>query len=155
VSDDQTIIPEKLNRKSSSGFVEGLKTEWALFWQTILGEDEDEEDVEVNLQSKDPFLNGKLETLNLEQIKAITKALSGDRKILNQRLESLHKEMNLNTAKLESLALVGGEPEDTLLRLNELNDLGSTLSEKLDDINERLKLARACEDELKKSSREL
>jgi chromosome segregation ATPase len=139
--------------KKSAGFVDGLKTEWALFWETILGDVEGEEATDT--ESKDPFLNGKLETLSLEQIKAITRALSSDRKKVNQRLESLTKELELNTAKLESLKLVGGEFEEPMRRINELSDQGQALSEQLTKINQRLKQARECEDILKKAQRDL
>ena len=142
-------------KSNPNSFVESLKTEWNLFWETILGEDEDEDENENPEQkTKDPFVTGKLEVLNLEQIKAITKALSSDRKTLNQKLESINKEIEENTAKLESLKLVGGESDDTVKKLNDLSDLGQNLSEQLDRINERLKLARNREDHLKKSLRE-
>ena len=139
--------------KKSAGFVDGLKTEWALFWETIVGDITGEEESETD--SKDPFVNGKLETLSLEQIKAITRALSSDRKKVNQRLESLSKELELNTAKLESMKLVGGDTVEPLQRINTLSDQGQGLSEQLIKINERLKLARECEDHLKKSQRDL
>ena len=105
--------------------------------------------------TKDPFVTGKLETLSLEQIKAITKALSDDRKVLNQRLEALNIQMEESTEKLESLRLVGGEPDETLQTINQLTDLGQSLSEQLNKIDERLKLARAREDEVKQVQRDL
>lgn len=132
--------------------MDGLKTEWALFWETILGDNETEE---IQTDSKDPFVNGRLETLSLEQIKAITRALSSDRKKVNQRLEAISKELEMNTAKLESLKLVGGDIEDPMERINVLSDQGQTLSEQLIKINDRLKLARQHEDVLKKSQRDL
>lgn len=134
--------------KQSGGYFEGLKTEWNLFWETILGDDEQEVSVE---ETKDPFVTGKLEVLSLEQIKAITKALSSDRKVLNQKLEALNKEIEENSAKAESLKLVGGDSEEAVRRINELTDLGHSLSEQLHKINERLKLARTREDVIKKS----
>ena len=149
-----TASGPRKKKVKSSGFVEGLKTEWNLFWETILGEDESEPtEVESALGTKDPFVTGKLESLNLDQIKAITKALSSDRRKLNQRMESLNREIEENSQRLESLKLVGGEPEETVQRINELNDLGQTLSEQLNRINERLKIARQREDAIKKSPR--
>lgn len=148
-------------KNKSEGFVDGLKTEWALFWDTILGDENtdennldienDEEASAERAESKDPFINGKLEVLSLEQIKAITRALSSDRKKLNQRMESINKELELNTAKLESLKLVGGDFEEPLLRIDELNNQGQKFSEQLAEISERLKLARQREDGIKKS----
>jgi chromosome segregation ATPase len=148
--------PKSSNKKKSTtkpSYFEGLKTEWNLFWETILGEDELSEEGEK--ETKDPFVTGKLEVLSLDQIKAITKALSSDRKLLNQRLEALNKEIEENTEKVESLKLVGGDPEEAHRRIAELTDLGQNLSEQLNRINERLKLARSREDSIKKSAREL
>jgi chromosome segregation ATPase len=126
-------------------FVAGLKTEWSLFWESILGDD-------VAEPLKDPFLSGKIETLSLDKVKAITKALSQDRKTLNQKLESLNKELDLNAAKLDSLRLVGGETEDTEAKINELSDLGQALSNQLTKIDERLKIARNRERDLREGS---
>ncbi len=136
--------------KKKKSFVGGLKTEWNLFWETIIGDDETP-DNEGPLKTKDPFVTGKLETLTMDQIKAITKALSSDRRKLNQRLESLAKEIDENTAKLESLKLVGSETEETRISINELHDLGQSISEQLNRINERLKKARQTEDQLKRN----
>lgn len=127
---------------SNKSFVEGLKTEWSLFWQTILGDEEEGQGPHFDLHSRDPFLNGRIETLSLEKIKAITKALSQDRKRLNQRLESLGKELDLNSVKLDSLRLVGGETEDTEKKINELSDIGQALSLQLAKIDDRLRAAR-------------
>lgn len=141
-------------KNKSEGLIDGLKTEWSLFWDTILGDEDSDQDGkknEDNLESKDPFVNGKLESLSLEQIKAITRALSSDRKKLNQKMESLNKELELNVAKLESLKLVGGDFEEPLLRIDELNTQGQKFSEQMNDISERLRLARQREDEIKKA----
>ena len=45
--------------------LDGLKTEWALFWDSLLGEESGEED------QKDPFETGKIELLSIEKIKEI------------------------------------------------------------------------------------
>lgn len=142
---------KKKKSHNHGGYFEGLKTEWNLFWETILGDDEFEENKEA---IKDPFVTGKVEVLNLDQIKAITQALSADRKLLNQRLEALNKEIEENTAKAESLKLVGGEPDEAEKKISELTDLGHSLSEQLNKINERLKIARSREDLIKKASKE-
>ncbi|MGZ3804659.1 MAG: hypothetical protein ACXVB4_10640, partial [Pseudobdellovibrionaceae bacterium] len=77
-----------------------------------------------------------------DQLNDIIKALSQDRKQLNQKLESLHKEIELNSAKLESIRLVGGRGEDVLKRINELSDMGQLLSEQLTKLDEKIKLTR-------------
>ena len=135
--------------RNSDSMLNGLKTEWNLFWHTILG-DEDE-----TIEIRDPFETGKLDALSAEQIKAITKALSADRKLLNQKLEYLNKEVDLNNAKLESLRLVGGEPEETEERLRQLSEMGFGISEQLNKINERLRLIRQREDQIKKGKSNL
>ena len=98
-------------------------------------------------------MTGQIETLGLEQIRAITKALSSDRKKLNQKLESLRKEIDLNSAKLEALRLVGGDFEQTLQNINSLHDLGESINSQLGKINDRLKMARAREDRIKSAKR--
>jgi chromosome segregation ATPase len=148
-----TASAPRKKKAKSNGFVEGLKTEWNLFWETILGDEHDGEATAEKEQTKDPFVTGKLETLTLDQIKAITKALSSDRRKLNQRMETLNREIEENSQRLESLKLVGGEADGTVQKINELNDLGQTLSEQLNRINERLKIARSREDKIKKQAR--
>ena len=147
--DDVLTIEEK------PSFMEGLKTEWNLFWETILGDEpEESESQATGAKTKDPFVTGKLESLTLEQIKAITKALSSDRRKLNQRLEKLRQEMDEYTMKLENHQLLGGEPAEAQAKINELSDLGQSISEQLDRINERLKMARQREGAIKKSPRD-
>jgi seryl-tRNA synthetase len=117
---------------SNRSIVKNLKNEWALFWESIAGEG----------QTGDAFETGKLEVLNREQLNDIIKALSQDRKRLNQKLESLHKEIELNSAKLESIRLVGGRDEEILKRINELSDIGQVLSEQLNKLDEKIKWTR-------------
>lgn len=124
----------------SRSMVGTLKNEWSLLMDMFQGED---------LEAKDAFETGKLEVLSLNQIRSMTKALSEDRKKINQRLESLNKELDLNAAKLESLRLGGQDHEQTLSRIHELTDLGQNLSEALDKLDSRLKEARQKEEELR------
>ena len=117
---------------SRSSLVKSLKNEWALFWESIAGEG----------HTEDAFETGKIEILSLDHLHEITRALSQDRKRLNQKLESLHKELELNSAKLESIRLTGGEDEDTLKRINELSDVGQVLSDQLNKLDEKIKWTR-------------
>jgi hypothetical protein len=128
---------------SSRGIVSALKNEWALLWEAFSGENE-----EANTKSNDAFCTGKLEVLTVAQVREITKSLSEGRKKLNQKLEILNKEIDLNTAKLESLELVGGDKESTLNRINELTDIGQNLTTALVKLDEKLRLAREQEDEV-------
>ena len=134
------------SNKKKNSFVGDLKIEWNLFWEGIVGEEDD-----LNAKpDKDALIIERLEVLSMDQIKALTKALSSDRKKLNQRMEYLSKEIEENSQKIDSLKLVGGEIEDTEVHINELHDLGQNISEQLDKINTRLKLARKREAVLKK-----
>lgn len=115
-----------------------------MFWQGLVGDEESAD------EEPDSFVSGKLEKLTLEQIREFTRVLSQDRKKLNQRLEAIHKEIDLNSAKLDSLKIVGADVKETLERLNQLSDMGQTMSFELSKLNEKLKVARRREDFLKK-----
>ncbi len=128
---------------SSRSRVKNLKNEWALFWESIAGEG----------QEANSFETGRLEVLNPDQLRDIIKALSQDRKRLNQKLESLHKELELNSAKLESIRLVGGEDDETLKRINELSDIGQILSEQLNKLDEKIKWTRVRQEEVQAEPR--
>jgi hypothetical protein len=127
-----------MNDDGSRSTVRSLRNEWALFWESITGVD----------NSEDAFQTGKLEILSPEQLHEIAKALSQDRKRLHQKLESLNKELELNTAKLESLRLIGNDEEDTLRRIGELNDLGQILSEQLNKLDEKIRWTRVKHEEI-------
>jgi hypothetical protein len=120
-----------MGEDGSRSIVKNLKSEWALFWESIAGEG-----------PEDAFETGKLEILNLDQLHDIIKALSQDRKRLNQKLESLKKELELNSVKLESIRLVGGQDDDTLKRIHELSDIGQVLSDQLNKLDEKIKWTR-------------
>ncbi len=143
------------------GFLDSLKSEWNLFWENIVGDDDetaakDAKKAAVSEESqKDPFSTGKLERLSLEQIKAITKVLSQDRAQLNQKLEKINRELEENMAKAQSLALVGGDFEEAQSKTSELNELGQQVAADLGKIDEQLKLARRREDVLKKAIKKL
>lgn len=126
--------------------VDSLKNEWSLLWESIAGDGEEEGTPE----NENSFENGQVRVLSLEDIRRLTRDLSHGRRTLNQRLESLHKELELNTAKLESLRLVGGEDEATVRKINELSEQGQRLSNELSQLDEKLKLARTHEDKIRR-----
>ncbi|GIL17563.1 MAG: hypothetical protein BroJett040_13140 [Oligoflexia bacterium] len=121
-----------------------LISEWKMFWEGLVGDTESAHD-------QDPFETGKLESLTLDQIKAITKALSTDKKKINQQLEKISQEIEENTEKLNSLRLVGGAQEETIESLHELTDVGQKMSGQIAKIDARLKAARQREDILRKT----
>jgi len=128
-------------------FVETIKTDWSLFWHGIVGDEETE-------RPADAFDTAKVEALTLEQIKKITKSLSQDRKKLNQKIEEVNKEIDLNSEKIESLKLVGGDLESTVDHINRLNDIGQQLTTQLDKLNRQLKFFRIREDFLRSEKEE-
>lgn len=132
------------NQKS---LVQSLKTEWALFWESIAGENETADKGQL---LENAFETGKLQPMSLDDVRSLTRALSQDRRKLNRRLESLKKEIDLNTAKLESLRLVGGEDDETFRKISELNDQGQSLSNELSKLDSQLRLARTKEEEIKR-----
>lgn len=142
-----TEVPKSLMEDDSrNSIVKSLKNEWSLFWGSLAG-DEDESETGKGV---DPFESGRLSILSLEDVKNLTRELSMGRKTVNQRLESLSKEIELNSAKLESLRLVGGSDEETIQKINELTDQGQKLAQELEELDSRLRSARAQEDRLRR-----
>lgn len=131
---------------SSRSIVKSLKNEWSLFLEAFQGEDHESEAKPQD--SQDAFSTGQLEILDLDQIREMTKALVEDRKKLNQKLESLSKEIDLNSAKLESLRLVGAQEDETMNRINELHDLGQSMAQALQKLDKKLRSIREQEDRL-------
>ncbi len=107
-----------------------LKIEWSLFWEGLFGDDEKENEM------KPPV------ALTKEKLKELSRELSSQRKQLHKQIETLNKELEMNSAKLESLKLVGGETDDTMARINELSDKGQDLSLQLQKLNQKLQIVR-------------
>lgn len=128
---------------SSRSIVKSLKKEWALLMEAFHGDEESE--------SNEAFENQTVEVMSLDKVRQLTKALTEDRKKLNQKLETLSKELDLNSAKLESLRLVGGDDSETLDRIHELNDLGQTMAEALAKLDTKLKAVRSKEIEIQEA----
>lgn len=123
-------VNPKLTTKTS------LATEWSLFWESVTND---------RPVLEEDFGHEGLQPLSLKQIQDMTKGLSSNRKKLNQKIETINKEIDLNTAKLESLKLVGGEELDTIQRIHELSDQGQKLVIELQKIDEQLKATRLVE----------
>lgn len=118
-----------------------LKIEWSLFWEGLLGDNEERAEGEEQNAEKPVVV------LTREKLQALIKDLSTQKKQLHKQIEKINKELELNTTKLESLKLVGSEPEDTITRINELTDRGHELSLQLEKLDEKLKLVRNHEKE--------
>ena len=135
----------KSGSNSSSSLVNNLKNEWSLFWNSLSGDF-------IESETEDPFKTGKIQVLSLEQIRDITKALSKNRRLVNQKIESLNKEIELNSVKLETVRLVGAHDDDIIHCINDLSDQGQVLSQELSKIDERLKIIHHTEEEVRKNS---
>lgn len=127
---------------SSRSIVNSLKNEWSFLWEAL------QSDKKVSGVIEEDFGDGTLEVLTLDKIREITKILVDDRKRFNQRLESISKEIELNTAKLESLQLVGANDDDVVKRIHELHDLGVQMAETLSKLDKKLRHIRDQEDVL-------
>lgn len=99
---------------SRKSLVHALKTEWSLLWESLAGEDES--------SPENSFESGKLRSLTLDDVRRITRELSQNRRKLNRRLETLQKEIELNTVKLESVRSVGSDDEKAVQRINDLSE---------------------------------
>lgn len=113
-----------------------FKIEWSLFWGGLLGDSEKESDP------------GSLKALTRDQVAKLIKDLSAQRKQLHKQIESVNKEMELMSQKLESLEVLGAKSDDTILRLNQLSDNGQALSSELNTLNQKLKWVRTHEKEI-------
>lgn len=138
-----------LKTNHRSHFLDGLKNEWRLFWETLGHSWEDGESQDSESTPEQHQFQEKLQLLSRDQIKALGKALSLDRKRINQRIEKLNRELELNTLKLQSAKLVGSDFEKLEHNINELSDLGVALSLQLQNLDERLRIIREREQELK------
>lgn len=137
----------KTNQKSH--FLDGLKNEWKLFWETLGHSWEDGDSHGPDATPEQVQFQDKIQLLSQEQMNALTKALSQDRKRINQRIEKLNRELELSTLKLQSAKFVGIEFEKLEQSINELSDLGVALSLQLQNLDERLRIIREREQELK------
>lgn len=123
---------------ADNSIISGFLKEWNLFWENIGSQDE-----EASLKLLSP-----LAELSQQDIKTLIKSLSSHRKQLNVKLERIKKEIDLNSVKRETLRLVGGSEEETAKKLDELADVGQSVSLELDRLNRQLALARQREEEL-------
>lgn len=127
---------------SSRWNVKSLKNEWSLFCEVF------QSNKGKNPEAADAFETGKLEVLSLDQIREITRLLLEDRKKINQKMESISREIDLNSSKLESLRLVGAEQDETLNRIHELNDLGQNMSLALEKLDKKIREIREQENRI-------
>ena len=128
---------------SSRSLVKALKNEWSLLWDAINGEESNRDETENELGKNDP-----LSVMTLSQVRDLAKKLIEDRKQLNQKLELVSKEIDLNSAKLESLRLVGAEGVDTLQRIHDLHDLGQSMATALSNLDKKLRDIREKENQI-------
>lgn len=124
----------------SRSIVKSLKNELSMFLEVFQAENKEETQQEHGLDF--------LEEMDSEEVHDAIKVLSQQRRALNQKLESVQKELDLNAAKLESLKLAKADFSDIEKRIQELSDLGATISENLENVDKELRNYRVREDEL-------
>jgi hypothetical protein len=131
---------------SSKSIVKSLKKEWALLFEVFHQDENTEADKNRNgTRSESSFEGSGIGMMSRETVRQLTKKLTEDRKKLNQQLEFLTKELEVSSAKLECLFLVGADATNTLKRIEELNDLGLSLTESLAKIEHNLGEVRSKE----------
>lgn len=108
------------------GILETLKSEWALFWAS-LSEDDDQ------------IQNKHYARFEEKEVPELLKSLSSQRNQINKKLESIKREIELSTAKVESLRLVGSDFSEIEEGIQELSNEGFRLSEDLSRLDEKLK----------------
>lgn len=135
----------------SSSILKSLKNDWALLWGSFSEGSSPSASVALAAQEKIADLDlgsEDLQKIDPQQLEFLSRHLSQRRKILNQKLESLNREIEMNSTKLETVRLVGGEEEEILNRISVLTDLGTNVNAELSKLDEKLSFARKKEQEL-------
>lgn len=125
---------------NGSSIVQSLIKEWSLFWASITEDLEQENDLEIP--------DERLQSLTLEQVQSMMRALSFDRKTLNQKMETLNEELEEENSRLQTIQMTKGNTSACLARIDELHDIGQALGEALEKIDARIREARAREQAL-------
>ena len=120
--------------------VKSLKNEISMLLEVFQSADEDK-----NAQDSEMDF---LEDLDSDEVQDAIKVLSQQRRALNQKLESVQKELDLNMAKLESFKLSKIDFSDIEKRIQDLGNLGANISEKLELVDKELREYRVRDDEL-------
>lgn len=133
------ISKSQAKKIEEDSFVQALKAEWKLFWESLKSNPE-------SLHRESQFEAQKLGTLSLEDIRRLTRSLSTHRRRLNQELEFLKSEIDQHTRQLEQC--IDDRKEQILSYINALNDRGQTMSSRLQQLDLQLRATRSREDEL-------
>jgi len=112
-----------------------LRTEWSLLVESFI----DDSELEVTKNK----LN--LKGLSLEFVVEQIKELSGQKKILFQKIEKIKNEIEQQQAVHENLLLVGSDTQEINFQLDKLQEQGQLISEEIQKIDEKLKKMRALE----------
>lgn len=118
-----------------------LKTEWKLLIHSFL-EDPTETSEESISRLK---IRIKEKKTTLTEIQKIKKGLSSEKKILNQKIESIKFAIDALSMTMQNLELVGSSMSDTNEKLNDLVRDGEETSEKLELVDTKLRKIRNLE----------
>lgn len=136
---------DKIKTNFAVQFIDGLKEEWAWLRDYVFTENEDDQqmrDPESRLTLADQAYQEKIQSLSQSDVRNLIKTLSGNKKDLNLQIEQVQKQLEECHELLSNLELVGGRADQTMERMNELADRGSSLHKALQSIDVRLKQAR-------------
>jgi chromosome segregation ATPase len=111
-----------------------------MLWDGLLGDEADAELLEPPIP------------MNKEKIKQLKKELSKHRLDLNHALEFIQKEISQLTEKVETLKLVGGDAQESLNQISNLNERGQELTDQLAKLDKKISFVRQGEKILKSSS---
>lgn len=119
-----------------------IGSEWNLFWKSF------SQSEKMTVKEQIHLVPGKFEVLTLEQVYEALRAITVDRRKVHFAIEKNQKEIELNSAKLESILLVGGSDEKVLQRITELADLERSLDKAFKSLDHKMQSAYSREKEI-------
>lgn len=118
-----------------------LKTEWKLLIHTFLEDPSDTSEESISHLK----IRIKEKKTTLTEIQKIKKSLSSEKKMLNQKIESIKFAMDELSMTMQNLELVGSDLTETNEKLNELVRSGEETSLLLDLVDRKLQKIRNLE----------
>lgn len=104
---------------------------------------------DVNVEKvENPFSKGALQSVTLEQVRQIIKALSDERQRINKSIEQTRSEIEAKSDNMKNLRLARVDLNALIQEVNQLNDKGLQLSLQLQQVTHLLNHFRLREDEL-------
>ena len=132
-----------MNDGSDQGNNSNLRREWSILVQSFV----EDEQVTIDTEDKNSHLieNLKSQGLTFEDFKLYSKHLSVERHSLNNQIEEIKKSIEDKQQTIENLVLVSSDPTKIIQEIENLNELGEQLSQKMILIEIKSKNLRAAE----------